>query len=767
MDHDSDWFLIESGPPDQTRAEFLGNKFLTGNGYLGYRGTLEEYTREQKTATIIAGLYDQVGEQWREPVNLPNGCLLQILYKGIPLHALYSKIIEHTQILNLKEAVHERRTLFETADGTHLLVQARRFVSLERLPLICLEYTISADRDCRLTVRSGIDGNVWDLNGPHLHQFLCLEQDGILSLEARTQEQNILVVVSEWLEAGSDSLEIRQQEQAIYRDIPITVQAHEPVALYKFVAHCNALDHPDPLNHSRQICLQAAQTGFESLLQEHRARWDARWTHCDVQIEGDENAQRALRFSLYHLLSIVPTHTSRISIPARGLSGQTYKGAVFWDTEIFMLPFFTYTFPALARNLLQYRCHTLDGARRKASQYGYRGAFFAWESQESGDDACTLFNIHDVLTNRPIRTYFRDKQIHISADIVYALWQYWQATGDDSILLEGGAELVFECARFYLSALYYHPDRNRYELLDVTGPDEYHERVHNNFYTNRMVACTFAVCQRIAEYLKSNFPAQYRALLDKLDFERDLCRIQQFLPSLYIPAPQPGTGLIPQFDGYFSLEDAPLNDVLARKLHPNEYLGGGNGLATTTQIIKQADVVLALCLFPNDHDTTIQAANWDYYEARTEHGSSLSACAYALLAARIGRPELAYRYFLQTATIDLTGEGKQYVGNLYIGGTHPAANGGAWWALAAGLCGLTFPDENTIVIAPCLPPHWRKVILPLTFRGQRLRLTLTHQDVTIQTDGPLTRPLSISVSGATYPLSHQCGLTIALSEHEL
>ncbi len=211
-----------------------------------------------------------------------------------------------------------------------------------------------------------------------------------------------------------------------------SLAAGRPFELDVLAAVFTSLDGPDPVVQSRRVCQEAAERGFSNLLEEHSACWRSRWECCDIVIDGDEEAQRALRFNMYHLLSIAPWYSTRLSIPARGLSGQMYKSAIFWDTEVFMLPFFLHAFPAVARNLLMYRVHTLDGARRKAREYGYRGAFYAWESQESGDDACTLFNITDVIIGRLIRTYFRDKQIHISADIVYAIGNYHEATGDDS-----------------------------------------------------------------------------------------------------------------------------------------------------------------------------------------------------------------------------------------------------------------------------------------------------------------------------------------------
>jgi trehalose/maltose hydrolase-like predicted phosphorylase len=446
------------------------------------------------------------------------------------------------------------------------------------------------------------------------------------------------------------------------------------------------------------------------------------------------------------------------SIPARGLSGQVYKGGIFWDTEIFMLPFFDVGFPELARNLLLYRYHTLDGARRKAREYGFRGAFYAWESQDTGDDACTLFNVTDVFTNRPMRTYFRDKQVHISADVVYAFWQYYTLTGDVSIWAQGGAEVVFECARFFASYLYYRPELQRYEVLDVTGPDEYHERVHNNAFTNWMVAHTLDVCLKVADLMQQQSPQIYASVFDNVEAQQDLVTIRQMAEGIYRPESVARQGVIPQFDGYFSLEDVSMQDLLARRLDPHEYLGGGNGLATTTQILKQADVVLGLFLFGEQFSLENKQANWDYYEPRCENGSSLSACSYSMIAAQLGRVDWAYKYFMKTATIDITGEGKQYVGPLYIGGTHPAANGGAWMAAIFGLCGFHC-DETILHVHPHLPASWQQVEFPVKFKGQSLRVAITHQSITLTEEKPLTVSLSVEVNGNTRPVEN--GLEIA------
>ncbi|MGB8983039.1 MAG: glycosyl hydrolase family 65 protein [Anaerolineales bacterium] len=759
-----DWKIVETDRLTPKDVDRRGSKLLTGNGYIGYRGTLEEFNREQKTATIVSGLYDQVGDQWREPVNLPNGCFVQVVYQGETLHALRSRVVEHTQSLDMQNALHERTTIFEAADGTRITVQARRFASLARRHMICLEYFVTADRECVVDIQTGIDGDVWDLNGPHLRNICPVEKEDVISICANTHENAVRVAVSEaigFANAGQAAGEERSADDFRMLRRLTNVHIQNGFVFYKFISHCDGLESKDPLEASRALCRQAARVGFDALLTEHLHLWRARWADCDIQIEGDEAAEQALRFSMYHLLAIVPAHTSAASIPARGMSGQMYKGAIFWDTEIFMLPFFTHVFPPLARSLLLYRHHTLNGARRKAKEYGYRGAFYAWESQDTGEDACTLFNVTDVFTNRPMRTYFRDKQFHISADVVYALWKYFTSTGDVSIWRDGGAEVVFECARFFLSCAYFNPERQRYEILDVTGPDEYHERVHNNAFTNRMAAHTFEVCLRVAACLQKSFPETYVELLDRLDFRRDLNLVSEMARKLYRPDADAAGGTIPQFDGYLTLEDVSLPALLERKLHPHEYLGGGNGLATTTQIIKQADVILALYLFGEEYSLETKSINWEYYEPRTEHGSSLSACSYSLIAAQIGRVEWAYRYFMKTATIDLAGEGKEYVGTLYIGGTHPAGNGGAWMSAVFGLCGIQVSEQG-ISVEPRLPAHWKQVRLVLSVRGQRLRFTITHTSVSIETSERAETSLPISINQREYVLPAAGPLMISI-----
>jgi kojibiose phosphorylase len=430
------------------------------------------------------------------------------------------------------------------------------------------------------------------------------------------------------------------------------------------------------------------------------------------------------------------------------LSGQVYKGAIFWDTEMFMFPFFIHTYPEKAAELVRYRIKTLNGARRKAKTegVGYRGAYYAWESQESGDEACTYFNIGDPVTGRALRTYFRDKQVHISGDVAIAMWEYFRLTGDDSLLLEGGAEVILECARFYFSYAYYKSEKGRYEILDVVGPDEYHERVNNNTFTSMVAKETFNIAISAVDYLRRKHPKKLRTLLKKIRIEKELPAFRDAARRLFVPAPDAKTGVIEQFDGYLALEEVPVEELKTRMIHPNEYLGGGQGLAVPTKVIKQADVVMMLNLFRNRFSAETKKANWEYYEPRTEHGSSLSACAYAMVAAEFGNLDFAYKYFLKTAKIDLEAKYKVYVGSVFMGGSHPAANGGAWMTAVLGFGGVQ-ANEKRVAINPRLWRKWKRLNFHLTYKGDDFRMDITKTSVTVASSRTNARTHTFLVAG--------------------
>jgi kojibiose phosphorylase len=534
------------------------------------------------------------------------------------------------------------------------------------------------------------------------------------------------------------------------RVVHLRAEAGKTYTFHKYFAVFKDSDAVDkPVAEAAVEAVQRARSlGYDGCLAGHNAKWREKWQRCDVAIEGDDEAQLALRYSVLQLLMVAPVKGSANSIPARALSGQVYKGAIFWDTEMFMFPFFIHTYPEKAVELMRYRIKTLAGARRKARTEGLgsRGAFYAWESQETGDDACTYFNIGDPLTGRALRTYFRDKQVHISGDVAIAMWDYFRLTGDDSLLLEGGAEVILECARFYYSYAFYKSEKRRYEILDVIGPDEYHERVNNNAFTSMVAKETLTIAIEVVDYFRRKHPRELRSLLRKLRIERELPDFRDAARRLFVPGPDPRTGIIEQFDGYLGLSESTVDELKAKMVHPNEYLGAGQGLAVPTKIIKQADVVMMLNLFRTRFSSRIKKLNWEYYEPRTEHGSSLSACAYAMVAAEFGNLDFAYKYFLKTAKIDLEAKYKVYVGSVFMGGSHPAANGGAWMTAVLGFGGVQ-ADEKRIAVNPRLCRKWKRLNFHLSYKGDDFRMNITKTSLTVASSRTNARTHTVLVAG--------------------
>ena len=492
----SNWFIAKNNFEIED-IEKHGSKYLLGNGFMGYRGTMEEYTANELVAVNLAGFFDLAeNSNWRESVNAPNPLYTVVTVNGTELNLSGLTPIAHNQTLDIKNGIHTRKTTF-LVDGVNITVCAERFVSMSRENIMVLKYSLIADKDVKVAVKTGIDKNIWSISGAHLYFINEEYNDGLLKLDCETvQLKNKLTVYEEVL----GLLNIENRDLLHFANVDL--KANEAFEFIKF----GGVYHSDSLLNAANNFKTAVNVGYDELKNEHIAVWENVWKNSDVVIEGDDEAQLALRYSIYHLCSIAPHNTDKCGIPARGLSGQVYKGAAFWDTEMFMLPFFQFTDSAVARNLLKYRVNTIEGAKKKAKAFGHEGAFFAWESQETGEDACTLFNVTDIFTNRPQRTYFKDKQIHVSADIVFAMWDYCRTTGDYSILADGGLDLMHECLWFYYTYSSFKPYKNRYELLDVVGPDEYHERVSNNAFTNVMVKHAADIFVQAVDVVKNNYP---------------------------------------------------------------------------------------------------------------------------------------------------------------------------------------------------------------------------------------------------------------------
>jgi kojibiose phosphorylase len=458
--------------------------------------------------------------------------------------------------------------------------------------------------------------------------------------------------------------------------------------------------------------LTATRTrGFRAAVAGHVDAWRRKWEAADVQIVGDEEAQRALRFAAYHLIAAANPADEHVSIGARGLTGEAYRGHVLWDTEIYMLPFYVFTDPPAARSLLMYRYHTLAAALRKAKAYGYEGALYAWESADTGDEVTQ----QTVLApdGRLVIIVTGEREHHISADVAYAVWQYWRATGDDAFMVAAGAEILVETARFWASRAQLEPDGHAH-IRRVIGPDEYHEMVDDNAYTNVMAMFNLERAADAVARLEREHASDWQRLSARLGLTEKEPPSWRALAAALVTGLDPATNVFEQFAGYFELEEVNIAGQRGCTTPIDVWFGAEK--IGRSKVVKQADVVALSALLWEKWPVAVHEANFRYYEPRTAHGSSLSPAIHALVAARLGRRALAQAYFRQAAEIDL----EDNMGNA-AGGVHMGALGGLWQAVVFGVAGLQLREDG-IAVDPHLLPGWVQMAFPVQWRERLLHL---------------------------------------------
>ncbi|HKM02713.1 MAG TPA: hypothetical protein VJZ31_02155, partial [Bacilli bacterium] len=515
--------LTKTNYPYQEK-EFIANSFIVGNGRIGYKATMEEETSLDKVTLNIVGVYDQSGDKWRESLNVFNPLFMKLTNVKTKITYHYKDAVKHQLDLDLSSAILKRETVFED-----IVVESERFIH-KRDNLIVHKYRVRALREVELQVTSGVDRDVYEINGPHYQSVKSETQAEILKVWARTNEDHVVKVFLK--QSLSNKLKLKFGQNQSIGTINIKLLAGEEFSITRFANIVVNDEAPIKLDN----------LSYEEVKSEHQTLFRSSFLKSRISVD-DTDTQFGIDYAIYHLL-ILENEKYKTSIPARGLSGQVYKGAIFWDTEIFMLPFYLLTNPKFARNLIKYRINTLAGAQHKALEFGHKGAFYAWESQEDGKERCSLYNVTDSKTNKPIRTYFADKQIHISADVIYGLKQYLDYTADFDILFEGGFEVIKEVAVFYES--YATLIDGQYHFLDVVGPDEYHERVDDNAFTNYHIYLTF---KALIKLISKHF-------VDPLELTKhlDVDSISKFINKIYLPQIDEH-GIIEQFNGYFKLED--------------------------------------------------------------------------------------------------------------------------------------------------------------------------------------------------------------------
>jgi trehalose/maltose hydrolase-like predicted phosphorylase len=724
------WTLSEDSftRQHQNHAETI---FNIGNGYLSTRGALEEGYPGERRATFLHGVFDDIAIVFTELANAPDWLELQLMLEGERFRLDEGELLEYKRSLDLRSGLLVRSVRWRSPHGRITRLEFERFASLADPHLCILRVRITPeDYSGTVEARAGINGEIDNEGYKHWDWAGQSAEAETLWLHSRTRGTRLDLALAARLTLSAPS-EIEKQAWDVLNH-PCLVRGAklnkgETAVIEKVAAIYTSRDLPEPLAAAQAALAQLPADAWQLLWEPHRLAWEKYWQSCDVEIDGDDEAQIAMRFSMFQLLVAAPRSDEHVNIGAKTLSGYGYRGHAFWDTEIFMLPFFTYTLPDVAHNLLSYRYHNLDGARRKARGNGFQGAQYPWESAATGDEVTPTWVPHFADHTKMVRIWTGDIEIHISAMICFALRQYWAATGDDQFMLTRGAEIFFEVARFWASRAEWNKQAGRYEYRDVIGPDEYHEHVDNNAYTNAFARWSLLTARTLMDWIEKKDPQAAAATRKRLKLEdAELERWKYVADRIYF-AYDPQNGLIEQFEGYYERRFVDLPAMEPRGESVQAILGiEGANLA---QILKQPDVVMLAYLLPDLFDERSLVANYDFYTARTDHtyGSSLGPSIQAIMACRLGKQEEAYEHFIRAARADL----RDVRGNAGDG-IHGASAGGIWQAAVFGFGGLRVGDQGWTV-SPHLPHHWKKLSFRFTYRGQRQKVTIA-QDGTYQVE---------------------------------
>ena len=520
---DPQWLLIDEGFT-LAREHETESLFAIANGYVGNRGSLAEGSPLSAPATFVAGVFEQFDTPGSVPelMVLPDWTGVRIWINREPLSMQQGDVLEHRRILDFRRGILWREWRHRDPAGRITRIVAFRLASLPDRHLLLHSVSLTPENHTsmiRFESSMEADGAVSVL-APEWRARRDSARPNVLPLGLVVPGRDTTVafgLTSQLLHSapGAGCRTMRMDPGKIMEHCDIELEAGMQCHLHRIVSVFTSRDGGDPFKRSMDHLADVVPKGIDSAVWAHVSAWESRWKAADIEIEGDESLQRALRFAAYHLISAANPDDGRVSIGARTLSGPGYKGHVFWDTETYMLPFFIFTHPRAARALLEYRYHTLDAARNKALTAGFRGAMYPWESADTGDETTPKAVI--APNGEILKILNGEIEVHVTADIAFAIWQYWQNTGDDDFFLRYGAEIMLETARFWASRGTIEND-GLYHIRHVIGPDEYHEDVDDDAYTNLMAAWNLRRGAETAKLMQEHWPDRWQELAAQLQF---------------------------------------------------------------------------------------------------------------------------------------------------------------------------------------------------------------------------------------------------------
>ncbi len=720
--------------------------FSTGNGYLGMRGNFEEGRPAWQSGCFINGFHDTwtitYGEQaygfaktGQTIVGVPDGRILKLYVDDEPLYLPTADLLSFERALDMKNGILERSLVWETPSGKVVDVKATRLVSFEHrhLAAVCYEVTV-VNAKAPVLVSSQLVNNGFETAGegtdprrapkfkeePLVPQGHSKSEERVtLSYRTRNSGMTLACAVHHVLETECRHLIGTECDENMGKTV-FTVEAEpkKPLRIFKYISYHTSRGAPvrELRDRAGRTLDRAVRHGFAELLASQRRYLDEFWNRSDIEVDSDAEItrepdgtyQQAIRWNLFQICQAT-ARAEGVGVPAKGLTGHAYEGHYFWDMEMYVLPFLIYTEPRIARNMLRFRHSMLDLARKRAAELNHPGALFPWRTI-NGEEASAYYAAGTA-------------QFHINADIIFALQKYVNASGDIEYLFKQGAEMLVETARMWIGLGFFNSKRGgKFCIHGVTGPDEYTTVVDNNTFTNLMARENLRYAAETVQVLRVEHPALYEELIHKTGFrEEEAEEWKRAADNMYIPYDEE-MGIHPQDEDF--LEQPPWDFA---NTPPEKYpllLHYHPLVIYRHQVIKQADVTMAMFLLGNDFTHEQKKRNFDYYDPITTGDSSLSACIQSIVATEIGRLQKGFDYARYAILMDLAD-----VSQNVKDGCHIASMGGTWMVFVYGFAGMR-DYFGHLSFRPRLPKAFRRIRFPVRLRSRELVITLDRDERT-------------------------------------
>ena len=742
LKHD-EWCIIEEGfNPENTRAS--ESIFSLGNGAMGQRANFEEkYSGLTLQGSYVAGVYypdkTRVGwwkngypEYFAKVINSTNWIGIDIEVNGEQLDLAKVSVDEFRRVLNMKEGSLERTFICEMQSGIKIAVSAKRFLSIVNPELGAIRYSIKPlTGRATITINPYLDADVRNEDSNYGEKFWDEVERSVSNnqgyIVTKTKKLDFHVghgmLYTVWLNGTRLNLDANpiSKEKYVGSQFTLDIASGDELLLVKFASVISSLNYekgsfPKVLNSHLN---EAVEKGFIKMLAEQAEAWADVWAHSDITIDGDVAAQQAIRFNIFQLSQTYTGKDERLNIGPKGFTGEKYGGSTYWDTEAYCLPFYMITHgQKVARQLLLYRYKQLDKAIENAQKLGFTNGAALFPMVTMNGEEC--HNEWEI-------TF---EEIHRNGAIAFAVYNYVRYTNDKGYLANFGLELLISIARFWSQRINFSEDKGKYVMLGVTGPNEYENNVNNNWYTNLIACWCMEYAAEAAEFVKSTEPEKYANLIKKLNFVEnvELTKWKEIRENMFFPEDKK-LGVFLQQEGYMDKEQILVKDLDPKQRPINQKWSWDRILRSC--FIKQADVLQGMYFLEDRFDVETIRRNFEFYEARTVHESSLSPCVHSVQAALIGNIEKAYELYLRTARLDLDDYNHEVREGLHI-----TSMAGTWISIVEGFGGMRVRNDM-LVFNPLIPKQWKSYSFKVWFRENVLKVNVNGKDIVISNEeGP-------------------------------